>query len=466
MIQDLIESGQYSNQNMATIAGMLDPLMSNITPELMEMVLGETSDSYDLDNAQQDLFDIIMEGLTGESEGLFTDDEMSAQAQALKKEADAAKQKLAMQMAMRGMGASGLAGAGFGNIDSKLVDAINQLAITSKAQGAELDLNKAGTAASLLSSLQSDETRRYLAEMAFDYQKEQDALANAEVWQNNALAKVGADRFSAGEAGKISRMLAAGVPWYEIEENLGISQQGDESVAFLDLEDSQIDALIEKYADGSGQLEGELSSGGRIITTPAGDFYVTEDGELINTDNLNDLMATEDYVVMGLMEAAGLKYAQATGDAAGGKVSEFWDLITNKSGQNERPDSERVKALAFVAEEFGYSFPPPGSQIDGWSTMPASMRKDYWVAWQSKGEAWKPNAMTDEQYRAEQKAFYAAAIARAKFEGKPMPPVPPGLFTADEMTQIEAEAQEGGDPDGGVYEPDDPGYYEPGYYET
>mgnify|MGYP003123359974 FL=1 len=361
--------------------------LGGVTPELMQSVLRAAGGNYDIENLDQNLVNAILGGLIGENEGLFTDDEMSAQAQTLKKEADAAKQKLAMQMAMRGMGASGLAGAGFGNIDSKLVDAINELAISSKAQGAELGLNQAQIAAGLFSALQSDETRRLLAEEALDYQKEQDALSNAEVWQNNAAAKLGAKGWADGQAGKVSELLAKGVPWYEIEKRLSTSQDNE---VFLDLEPGDEEFLLAQAASGDGSANMDedtvFSTGERFVTLESGTFPLNPDGSFVQPDDLTRLWDTEDETFASSVEAAWNQYGVATGKAPGSPQA-WWGDITNQDGNSPYSEQERRDALRFVAAQMGYGFPPPGVSAKGWYGMPESLRKDYWEQWEG---TWSP----------------------------------------------------------------------------
>jgi len=382
-------------ENMAQLLSAMPDLATGVDasalgemgPELAQSLLGAADGNFDMENLDQNLVNAILGGLIGENEGLFTDDELSAQAQTLKKEADAAKQKLAMQMAMRGMGASGLAGAGFGNIDSKLIDAINELAISSKAQGAELGLNQAQIAAGLFSALQSDETRRLLAEEALDYQKEQDALSNAEVWQNNAAAKLGADGWADGQAGKVSELLAKGVPWYEIEKRLKTSADNE---VFLDLGPGDETLLLEQAAsgDGPGNMDENtaFSIGDRFVTLESGTFPLNPDGSFVQADDLTKLWETGDETFASSVEAAWEQYGAATGKAPGDPKA-WWDDITNEDGNSPYSEQERRDALRFVAAQMGYGFPPPGVSAKGWYGMPEALRKDYWETWEG---TWNP----------------------------------------------------------------------------
>lgn len=356
----------------------------------MQSLLGVGDGSYDVENLDQNLVNAILGGLIGESEGLFTDEEMSVQAQALKKEADEAKQKLAMQMAMRGMGASGLAGAGFGQIDSKLIDAINELAITSKTQGAELGLNQAQIAASLFSALQSDDTRRLLAEQALDYQKEQDALANAEVWMQHAAAFTGADSWDSSSMGAAQEMLSAGVPWWEISKRLRVK---DGEVTF-GLSPQEKQALIDKYADGASTAQpGTTSTDGRIFQNPDGTFYLDLDGNFMDLDDLDNLYSTDDPIVKTKVEKAIVNFEKATGGSIG-TPEQTWDALTNPDSQaySKYSDEQRRTLLSFIAQELGFSFAPPGVDYDQWHSMPESLRRDYWSKYSdgSVGQTWNP----------------------------------------------------------------------------
>lgn len=370
----------------ALTEGVDTSALGDLTPELAQSALGLLGGGYDIENLDQNLVNAILGGLIGENEGLFTDEELSAQAQALEKEADQAKQKLAMQMAMRGMGASGLSGAGFGQIDSKLIDAINELAITSKSQGAELGLNQAQIAASLFSALQSDKTRQLLAGEELDYQKEQDALSNAEVWQNNAAAKLGADGWAEGAAGKVSELLDQGVPWYEIEKRLKTS----DGKVYLDLGPGDEALLLEEAASGDGSASMDentvFTSGDRLVALESGVFPLNPDGSFVQTDDLTKLWETGDETFASSVEAAWEQYAVATGKAPG-SAQAWWDQITNKDGNSPYSEQERRDALRFVVAQMGYGFPPPGVSAKGWYGMPESLRKDYWEQWEG---TWSP----------------------------------------------------------------------------
>mgnify|MGYP003131462570 CR=1 FL=1 len=387
----------YAKQNMQQILSAMPPVDTGIdasalgvaTPELMQSLLGVGDGSYDMENLDQNLVNAILGGLIGETEGLFTDDEMSAQAQALKKEADAAKQKLAMQMAMRGMGASGLAGAGFGNIDSKLVDAINELAISSKAQGAELGLNKAQIAASLFSALQSDDTRRFIATEALDYEKEQDALANAEIWMQHAAAFTGADSWSPASMGAAQEMLANGVPWWEISSRLGVT----DGVVTFGLTPAEKQALIDKYADGASTVQpGTTSADGRMFQNPDGTFYLDLEGNFMDLDDLESLYKTDDPIVKSKVNKAIKTFENIKGGSIG-PTGATWDALTDPAhpAYAEFSDSQRRELLSFVAQELGFSFAPPGVDYEQWHSMPENLRRDYWNKYaDGKGPLWKP----------------------------------------------------------------------------
>jgi len=178
----------------------------------------------------------VMEGLIGESEGLYTDEEMEAQAQAVIGQADEAKAALAQQMAMRGMGASGLYGSGFGNIDSQLIDTLNDLALQNKALGTEVDLKKLGISATALANMLQEESRRSMFDAQMEYQKSLDDMSNRDIYKQNIAAALGAKKWDAQSSALVSQMMDAKVPWSDIEELLTVRPGGvvsiDKSGAF------------------------------------------------------------------------------------------------------------------------------------------------------------------------------------------------------------------------------------------
>tara|TARA_A100001515_G_scaffold102682_1_gene83327 strand:- start:94 stop:1017 length:924 start_codon:yes stop_codon:yes gene_type:complete len=143
------------------------------------------------------------------------------------------------------MGASGLAGAGFGNIDAELIGAINELAIQNKALGIERDLKELGITGPLLANLLNDETRRMIAEREFDYKAEQDKMSNESIFLNNIAAEIGAEKWDPASAAEVGRLLSEGVPSWEIKKYITKTKGG---TAFYD---GDIDSS--KYAGtGSG----------------------------------------------------------------------------------------------------------------------------------------------------------------------------------------------------------------------
>ena len=197
--KELVESGQFTGTGTGT----------GTDPDLMGA----------LEQAILDLLD-------DESEGIYSEDELKAQVDALKKDAAEAKQDLAMKMAMRGMGASGLAGAGFGNIDAQLIDTINDLALQNKALGIERDLKKLGISGPLLANLLNNETRRMIAEREFDYRAEEDKKTNESIFLNNLAAEFGAEKWDPASSAEVTRLMNEGVEWWRIRKLITVSPSG------------------------------------------------------------------------------------------------------------------------------------------------------------------------------------------------------------------------------------------------
>ncbi len=233
-LEKQLEQKQKSDvMNAMALVPAVDPSALgafDITPEMFEAAKQAAefaSETSTIEQLEQKIADL----LSGESEGIYTEDEIQAQVDALKKDAAAAKQDLAMKMAMRGMGASGLAGAGFGNIDAELIGAINELAIQNKALGIERDLKELGITGPLLANLLNDETRRMIAEREFDYKAEQDKMSNESIFLNNIAAEIGAEKWDPASAAEVARLLAEGVPSWEIKKYITKSKGG---TAFYD----------------------------------------------------------------------------------------------------------------------------------------------------------------------------------------------------------------------------------------
>jgi hypothetical protein len=384
-------------------AALVQGLGTGVSPDslgasgaLLDYISGAIKDApeegYDEENLFQNVMDTFLSALTGESDTVITDDMIQAQAEALKKEAADAKMQLAQQMAMRGMGASGLVGAGFGQIDSDLQTKLNKLYTDAATLNAEAGLNKAQIAGSIMSALQSDETRRELAGQALDYQKEQDAIANAEILKQHAVAMFGADGWAAGESGKVTELLDAGVPWHEIESRLKVE---DGYVVFGEMGPEEKQALIDKYSSGGSPAQpGQKSEDGSTFTNPDGTFYLNEDGDFMSLDDLQGMFDSEDPEIRAKFEAAKAKFEQASGGSVG-NTKEAWENLTNEFGRSELSNDMRREFLGFLAQELGFTFPPPGVEYDQWHGMPENLRAKYWSQYMDGeqggyGSVWSP----------------------------------------------------------------------------
>tara|TARA_R100000734_G_C3309650_1_gene100330 strand:- start:398 stop:1627 length:1230 start_codon:yes stop_codon:yes gene_type:complete len=340
-----------------------------ITPEMFEAakLAGEfASETTTIEQLEQKIADL----LSGESEGIYTEEEIQAQVDALKKDAAAAKQDLAMKMAMRGMGASGLAGAGFGNIDAQLIDTINELAIQNKALGIERDLKELGIAGPLLANLLNDETRRLIAEREFDYQAEQDQFSNESIFLNNLAAEIGADEWDPASAAEVGRLLAEGVPSWKIKKYITKSLGG---TAFYN---GDIDSS-EYAGTGSGFEKSTAKDwANSVLTDPQ---LLSEEQENIDAmlDEWKDSVPDEDKNKFDSAEDWLSYYF-------GGDV----DLVSMTPEElSKYLEERRLAGLAFVDVKGFREFAPPGFEgmvLPGekdpipWSQLNDEVKKRYW----------------------------------------------------------------------------------------
>ena len=288
------------------------------------------------------------------------------------KDAAEAKQDLAMKMAMRGMGASGLAGAGFGNIDSKLIDTINDLALQSKALGTEVDLKKLGIAGPLLANLLNDETRRLIAEKNLDYAKEQDALSNQSIFLNNLAAEFGAEKWDPESASEINRLMDEGVPWWKIKKYVTVSPSG---TAFYTGEPGDIDT--EGSSDGSSGFDKESVDdwAGSVLSDPR--FLEEESEDLQRMYDRWRGSAANSYQFASAEEWLDYYF----GDAAG------FDEMTNEEQQKYL--EEKRQASRALVDIKGFEFAPPGfvpppkqdgdeGEVTPWVGLSSYQKEMYW----------------------------------------------------------------------------------------
>lgn len=348
-LQEMVSSGKYSGVGTGAQAG--------------------TSGGSELTDA---LEEAILALLTEDSEGLYSDEELAAQAQSLIKDAAEAKQDLAMKMAMRGMGASGLAGAGFGNIDSQLIDTINDLALQSKALGTEVDLKKLGIAGPLLANLLNDETRRLIAEKNFDYMKEQDALSNQGIFLNNLAAEFGAEKWDPESASEIGRLMEEGVPWWKIKKYVTVTPAG---TAFYTGKPGDIDT--EGSSDGSSGFDKQSVDdwAGSVLSDPR---FFEEESENIermyerwksSAANPDQFTSSEEWLDYYFGDAAGL------------------DEMTYEE-QQQYLQEKRQASRSLVAVK-GFEFAPPGfvpppnpsgdeGEVIPWVGLSSFQKEMYW----------------------------------------------------------------------------------------
>ena len=175
-----------------------------------------TVDPATSDTVLQALRDELQELLGSDGEGFFTDDELTAQGQLIQAQADEAATKLAQQMAMRGMGASGLAGAGFGGIAAQEFAELTDLAVQNKLAGDEARRANLAAIGQVLTGLQSDETRKELFKMGEEARKEETRETSMWNFLNNALGLTQSDMWDPESQALIMEDIANGVPYADI----------------------------------------------------------------------------------------------------------------------------------------------------------------------------------------------------------------------------------------------------------
>ena len=139
--------------------------------------------------------------------------------------------KFANMMAARGVGASGLMGAGMGQIASQAVAAIANIKFENEKLKIEEQLNKMKTAAALAGQWMSEENRMKIFEHMnkldqekFDWQKQQDENANFWADLNDTAALLQAEEgWEAGALGKAQEAQEAGWSASEVQKYLYVN---------------------------------------------------------------------------------------------------------------------------------------------------------------------------------------------------------------------------------------------------
>lgn len=358
--KDAVESGEYTN----------------VGPEPVPNSLLEAVKSA------------VMEGLTGESKGLYTDEEMEAQAQSVIGQADEAKAALAQQMAMRGMGASGLYGSGFGNIDSNLIDTLNDLALQNKALGTEVDLKKLGISSSMLANLLGDETRRMIFEEQLKYQKEQDAMSNADIVRQNLAAALGGSRWDEDAYAAAGEAFASGVPLWKISASVEKNAAGE-----LVLKEGGLETLQGLTTEAQENPETSdkvyLNDWAQSMLDDPGQYAEGSEAKATLDAMYADWKANKPEGTFkefdSAMEWLEYYWGDPTGDMAPAQVAQYLE---------EKEAAERAalgqQSYSYAPEEFVPYIGPDGTEME-WLEMSEYQRKAIWEAyWAGELDAENP----------------------------------------------------------------------------
>lgn len=157
--------------------------------------------------------------LKGTPEDYGMSPEMKAQAkQNILNQAAQAKADLSQTMAGRGLGASGLTGAGFGQIDVGTMSTLTDLDVADWQAGVDNRINELKTLLTARGNELSEKNRREIADKIaelesakFEDQKAQQAEADTWTAMNNLMAQAGADAFSPGAWALVMEQLSNGV---------------------------------------------------------------------------------------------------------------------------------------------------------------------------------------------------------------------------------------------------------------
>jgi len=215
------------------------------------------------------------------SEYGFSPEEMKAQEDQIIRQAAEAKAKLAQQMAGRGLGGSGLEIAGLGNVDVGALSAITDLQTENKALQIESRLNEIKTFLGAYGAQLDDETRKELAAEAadlqkemFEYDKEQQAEADAHTVLNNAIAQIGADKWDPEALAWAYDQIDAGADIQDVLRSLGVTgkdAQGQATAYQLDDPSAESGAIQGVTSGDAGIPDGYARPAGAIGFFTSGD---------------------------------------------------------------------------------------------------------------------------------------------------------------------------------------------------
>ncbi len=234
-------------------------------PEPEEMIPAEPAsepapESATVDSTLQALRDELRDLLGSEGEGFFTDEELAAQGMQVKAGAQQAASNLAQQMAMRGMGASGLAGVGFGDIAAAEASELTDLAVQNKIAGDEQRRANIAAISGMLTALTGDETKKELFEMAEKNRRTEQEVADSWNFLNNELGLSLGDKWDSASKADALEALYNGMPVYEVMRNIRYDVRKDEAtgndirVAFYDPSPPTEEELVaEAMADESDE---------------------------------------------------------------------------------------------------------------------------------------------------------------------------------------------------------------------
>ena len=207
-------------------------------------------------------------GESGDDYG-WTDEELGNQQDKIKQQAGMANAELSQQLAGRGLGASGIAGTGFGNIDIAAQQQMADLALQDNALGTEEYLNKLKTVGGLYGTETSEGNRMDIAEMQNETQGDQwkmefeQAKADqneADMWAaaENMMTSIGADKADPATLAWVFDQLNSGASVSDIFA--GINNTGDTAMlnqgVGLDSDGGNGDGASE---NNSGNIPGPIS---------------------------------------------------------------------------------------------------------------------------------------------------------------------------------------------------------------
>ena len=208
--------------------------MAQAVPGIVAATPLINEDAHDANISMSDqISESLKDILQGKGTYGMSPEELAGAQNEIWKNAAQAKADMSQQMAARGFGASGVAAANLGNIDSQAVGALSDLAVKNKQMSIEEKLNQMKTLGSMYGQNLSEEDRMKIFEGQLGLEKDKFADSQAQqdeadAWTalSNILAGTGSGKYSAEAMAWAISQLSAGKPASEVLAGLSNMGQG------------------------------------------------------------------------------------------------------------------------------------------------------------------------------------------------------------------------------------------------